>query len=297
MPKRIPPAKPKGAMASAESSPHTVLAPSSIRLPINIEPNTLAADTYQLQVQLDHLVDQFDQLRQQLRHSQKLASIGTTAAMIAHEFNNLFTPVVAYAGHALESDDPDLMRKALRKTIEQVEVMHAMADRVVGLAKQSNDSIKPVPLLEFAESAIACLCRDPKKDNIGINLQIDSDLKVRANENQLMQVLFNLVINARQAMLGRHGRLTIDAAPHPDDPECVRINVRDTGHGIPPEDLERIFEPFFSTKTSATKPDQKGLGLGLSICRDIIEELNGTIEAHSRLNVGTTFTITLPAAR
>lgn len=283
-------------MPSAKSSAHAAPAPPPIRLPINIETDTLAADTYQLQVQLDRLADEFDRLKQQLRQSQKLASIGTTAAMIAHEFNNLFTPVVAYAGHALESGDVDLMRKALTKTIEQVEVMHTMADRVIGLAKQPNSGAKAVPLLKLAESSIACLCRDPKKDNIGVNLQIDPDLKVRANENHLMQVLFNLVINARQAMLGRHGRLTIDAAPHPDDPERVRINVRDTGHGIPPEDLARIFEPFFSTKTNATKPDQKGLGLGLSICRDIIEELDGTIEVHSKPNVGTTFTITLPAA-
>ena len=295
MPKRIPPAKPNRALPPAETSSRT-MPKAAIRLPINIAPNTLSADTYQLQAQLDHLVDEFDQLRQQLRQSQKLASIGTTAAMIAHEFNNLFTPVVAYAGHALECDDADLMRKALTKTLEQVEVMHTMADRVVGLAKQPNGGVKPVPVLKLTENAIGCLCRDPKKDNIGVNLQIDPDLKIRVNENQLTQVLFNLVINARQAMLGRRGRLTVDAAPHPDDPEWVRINVRDTGHGITPEDLERIFEPFFSTKTNATRPDQKGLGLGLSICRDIIEELDGTIEAHSKLNVGTTFTITLPAA-
>jgi len=295
MPKRIPPAKPPRAKHPAENLSLTTPEPS-IRLPINIAPDTLAADTYQLQVQLDHLADEFDQLKQQLRQSQKLASIGTTAAMIAHEFNNLFTPVVAYAGHALESGDVDLMRKALTKTIERVEVMHAMANRVIGLAKQSNGGVKPVPLLKLVEGAIACLCREPKKDNIAVNLQIDPDLKVRANENQLMQVLFNLVINARQAMLGRRGRLTIDASPHPDDPEWVRINVRDTGPGIDPKNLDHIFEPFFSTKTNATKPDQKGLGLGLSICRDILEELDGTIEAHSKRNVGSTFTITLPVA-
>jgi signal transduction histidine kinase len=295
MPKRIPPAQPKRLLPPVGSPSRSVPQPS-VRLPLNIEPNTLSADTYKLQVQIDHLAEEFDSLKEQLRQAQKLASIGTTAAMIAHEFNNLFTPVVAYAGHALVTGDGELMRKALSKTISQIEVMHRMADRVIGLAKQSDCRLKAVPVLKLVEDAIACLCRDPQKDNIGINLQIDPDLKVRADENQLMQVLFNLIINARQAMLGRRGRLTVDAGPHPEGADVIRINVRDTGCGIAAEHLGRIFEPFFSTKTNVAKPDQKGLGLGLSICRDIIEGLGGSIEAHSKVNVGTTMTIVLPAA-
>jgi signal transduction histidine kinase len=76
----------------------------------------------------------------------------------------------------------------------------------------------------------------------------------------------------------------------------VEIHVRDNGCGIPRENLSRIFKPFFSTKTSADKPDKRGLGLGLSICHDIIEELGGRLSVTSELNVGTTFTIALPIA-
>lgn len=257
-------------------------------------PGTVANDADFLQEQIEQLAGQFEQLKAQLRQAQKLASIGTTAAMLAHEFNNLFAPVVAYARHALDTDDVDLMRKALAKTLQGADAMREMADRLVGLARQDSSVIQTVPVLKTARNAVGCLMRDPQKDNIAVNLQIDPELAVRANENQLLQVMFNLVINARQAMLGRPGRLTIDAAPTHEG--RAMINVRDTGCGIPPENLPHIFEPFFTTRNSADKPDKRGLGLGLSICRDLIEELGGDIDVESRPGSGTTFTITLPQA-
>jgi len=254
---------------------------------------TLAADAHHLQAHLDQLSSEFDLLKRQLRHTQKLASIGTNAAMIAHEFNNLFTPVVAYAQHALDTNDVELMKKALAKTVERCAVLRHMADRLIGLAKQSDSGVRALRVLDTVQAAVESLGRDPEKDNITVNLQIDPALSIRANESGLLQVLFNLVINARQAMLGRgRGRLTIDAAPTQDG--RVDIHVRDTGCGIPPENLSRIFKPFFTTKQNADKPDKRGLGLGLSICRDIIEELEGRISVTSEVNVGTTFTITLP---
>jgi signal transduction histidine kinase len=186
------------------------------------------------------------------------------------------------------------MKKALSKTLERSAMLREMADRVVGLAKQPDGSIKAVKVARIVENAIGCLGRDLARDNIGVNVQIDSELAVRANENQLLQVLFNLVINARQAMLGKRGRLSVDAAPTREG--TVTINVRDTGSGIAPENMSRIFEPFFSTKQHATQPESRGLGLGLSICEDIITQLGGTISVASEHGTGTTFTITLPQA-
>lgn len=289
-PQRVPPPRTEGAIPSRTPS---ALPPAS-----GVSPGadfTLAASPEHLQAHLDRLATDFDRLKHQLRQAQKLAGIGTNAAMIAHEFNNLFTPVVAYAQYALDNNDVELMRKALTKTVERSATMRHMADRLIGLAKQSNNTIKAIRVLEIAQAAVESLGRDPERDSITVKLQIDPELAVRASESGLLQVLFNLVINARQAMLGRgRGRLTLDAAPTADG--RVEINVRDTGCGIPPENLSRIFEPFFSTKQNADKPDKRGLGLGLSICRDIIEELNGRLSVTSELNVGTTFTITLPLA-
>lgn len=256
--------------------------------------STLAGDTLALQAHLDNLTAQFDSLKAQLRQAQKLASLGTSAAMIAHEFNNLFTPVVAYAQHSLDTSDVELMKKALAKTVERCATMRRMADRLIGMAKRTDSAVRAVNVLEVAQAALECLGRDPAKDGITVNIQIDPGLAVLAEENGLMQVLFNLVINARQAMLGRRGRLTVDAAVTRD--AQVEINVRDSGCGIAPENLPRIFEPFFTTKASADRPDAKGLGLGLPICRDIIEDLNGHITVASEVGAGTTFTITLPQA-
>ena len=268
-------------------------APAVLARPAS-DASTLAKDAYALQAQIDELARQFDRMQEQLRQSQKLASLGTTAAMIAHEFNNLFTPVVAYAQQALDTGDVELMKTALFKTLDRTMAMRQMADRVIGLARQPAGGVRAINVRQLAENAVGCLCRDPAKDSITVNLQIDPGLTVRANENQLLQVMFNLVVNARQAMLGRRGRLTVDAAPAGE--EQVEINVRDTGCGISSENMSHIFEPFFSTKQDADKPDRRGLGLGLSISRGIIEDLGGTITVASEVNVGTTFTIHLPKA-
>lgn len=254
---------------------------------------TLTTSATGLQDRLDQLEAQFDWLKGQLRQSQKLATLGTTSAMIAHELNNLLTPVVAYTSEALKGDDVDLMRLALTKTLERATAMREMVTRVVGLARHSDAVVKAVNVHEVAAESIACLGRDFGKDNIDVRIRIDPDLCVRANPNQLLQVMLNLVSNARQAMLGRHGKLVIEAEPVDG---TVLIRVRDTGCGIAPENLDQIFDPFFSTKRNAEKPDQRGLGLGLPVCKDIIEELTGRIAVDSTPGQGTTFTVTLPAA-
>jgi signal transduction histidine kinase len=186
------------------------------------------------------------------------------------------------------------MRKALTKTLDRAAAMRNMVDRVVGLARQSDTVIKAVAIRAVADEAIGCLGRDLTKDNIAVDIRIDPQLTCRANDNQLLQVLFNLVTNARHAMLGRRGRLTVDAATRPDG--LVEINVRDTGCGIPAENLAEIFDPFFSTKGNGDRPERRGLGLGLPISRDIVEDFGGRIEVSSEVGVGTTFTILLPTA-
>ncbi|HSW44523.1 MAG TPA: ATP-binding protein [Phycisphaerae bacterium] len=288
-PRRIPPthapltSPTDGLGTSAPQGPPDLGTPS---------PN-VTIDAQFLQDRIDDLARQFDWIKSQLRQSQKMAALGTTAAMIAHELNNLLTPVVAYCREALNHNDVELMRTALGKTLDRATAMRNMIDRVVGLARQGDTVIKAVPIRPVVEEAIACLGRDLEKDNLSVHLQVDPQLACRANENLLLQVLFNLITNARQAMLGRRGKLTVESARLDDG--RAEIHVRDTGCGISAEHLDAVFEPFFTTKGSAARPDQRGLGLGLAISRDIIEDLDGRIEVTSQVGVGTTFTITLPA--
>lgn len=242
--------------------------------------------------QFQRLVEHIDSLRKQLREAQRLAALGTMSAMIAHEFNNLMTPVISYAQYALEKNDEALTRRAVEKGLQQAKRASQMCDRILGLASQQHLGPGPVEVAPLVADTVASLGRDLTKDNIQLRINIPQDLRVRANAGQLQQVLFNLILNARQAMLGRPGALTVLAEPVADN--MVAIRVKDTGSGIHPENLQKIWEPFFTTRRQGDRPDQRGIGLGLTICKDIIEELGGTISVESQVGLGTTFTITLP---
>jgi signal transduction histidine kinase len=119
---------------------------------------------------------------------------------------------------------------------------------------------------------------------------------VEGDSVQLEQVLLNLLINARHAMLGRGGSLTIKASEIENSPD-VKLQVIDTGPGIPEKLLDKIFEPFFTTKGTARKGESKGTGLGLAICKEIIEHHGGRIEVASEVGKGTTFNVYLPRGR
>ena len=265
---------------------------------VNTTPHTQSGQapvSLDLRAQVEDLERRFVALREQARQAQRLASLGTAAAMLAHEFNNLMTPVVGYGKYALEHDDVEMMKKAIAMTLSQTSTLTAMANRILGLAINEAQSFESVPVVQCAEEAVACLCRDLAKDGITLKLEIDPHLKVWTDPKQLVQVLFNLLINARQAMAKRGGWIGISAR-HADD-ERVAIRVRDTGCGIPAEQIQAVFEPFFTTKKDAQQNGRPGAGLGLTICKDIIEEHRGRITVESEVGRGTTFTITLPSSR
>ena len=244
------------------------------------------------------LQGQLDLLREQLTESQRLATIGTIAAVIAHEFNNLLTPIVSYSQFALqsaESEKPDmeLIRKALSKSYQSSSKAGRICASMLGLAR-GESSLGQVSVQQIVDETLAVLARDPKKDGIALRVQVQPELRVHGDPVQLEQVLLNLLINARQAMLGRGGSITIKAQPI--EGEEVRIQVIDTGPGIPEKLMPKIFEPFFTTKGTARKGEAKGTGLGLAICKEIIEHHQGRIEVQSEVGKGTTFSIHLPAS-
>ncbi len=231
-------------------------------------------------------------LEQQIQAVQKLASLGTTACLVAHEFNNLLTPMINYAELALRhEDDLDLMRKALEKTIKHGNRAALIIQSMLGLVRNSDQQAQKVNLAAAVEECFHCLARDLNKDRIHVRQNISPDLHVWMVPAQLQQVLLNMVINARQAMLKTGGSLNLTA--HQKD-ERVILEITDTGCGIDSELLEKIFEPFFTTKTSSNGSSTQGTGLGLSICRDIIESYQGTITVQSQSGQGTTFIINLP---
>jgi signal transduction histidine kinase len=262
----------------------------------NLQPPTVALEQALLS-RLGDTQQQLDALREQLTESQRLATIGTIAAVIAHEFNNLLTPIVSYSQFALNSaksqtPDMELICKALTKAFNSADKAGKICSAMLALARgESSDSNVAVQAL--VDETLMVLARDPQKDGIALRVQVQGDLWVHGDGIQLEQVLLNLLINARQAMLGKGGSLTLKAAAV--DANEVRIQVIDTGPGIPENLLPKIFQPFFTTKGTAHKDEARGTGLGLAICKDIIEHHKGRITVESQVGQGTTFNIYLPA--
>jgi len=247
-----------------------------------------------LHLRLRENEDRIISLEKQLQATQKLSLIGTTACLTAHEFNNMLALMINYSELALKhEDDVALMRKALEKVIKHGNNAALIIQSMLGQVHNQSQQYETVQLSHLIRECFQSLARDFRKDNIEVKITVPEDLCLSVVKGQIQQVLLNLMINARQAMLPRGGTLTIDGQCQADG--VVLIKITDTGCGIEPEKISRIFEPFFSTKTNEVKPDMRGTGLGLSVCKDIIESHNGTINVESEPDMGTTFTIILPA--
>lgn len=247
--------------------------------------------------QLAAAQEQLDSLKRQVLESQRLATIGTIAAVIAHEFNNLLTPIVSYSQYALssaESEKPDieLIKKALSKAFAASTKAGKICQSMLSLAR-GDSQFGPVSVQALIDEALAVMARDPQKDGLALRVHVQPGLTVEGDSVQLEQVLLNLLINARQAMLGKGGSLTVKAGQVEGANE-IRVQVIDTGPGISEKVVGKIFEPFFTTKGTAKRGEAKGTGLGLAICKEIIEHHGGRIEVASEVGKGTTFSLYLP---
>jgi signal transduction histidine kinase len=232
-------------------------------------------------------------LKSQLFGLQHLASMGTVSYMIAHEINNLLTPLKSYASLALSDlDDRSLNEKALQKVVRNCDRTTRIMDSMLSLAGGEAQSEDSICLLALVEEIFTCLCRDFTKDGITVDIRIDEDLTIRGVPVQIQQVLMNLILNARDAMLPGGGVLIIEAAATDD---TIEITVADTGSGIEPENLENIFDMFFTTKAhKRSAAENSGAGLGLAFCKMIMDKHEGSISVESEPGGGSTFRISLP---
>ncbi len=238
-----------------------------------------------------------DALEEHLAQAQRLAIIGTLAAGVAHEINNILTPVLSYAHLARSrSDDEDLRRKAFDKIIAGVESACEVAQAMLNFSS-GQDEQASAEVGAALKAALGCLARDPAKDRIEMDTRIAPDTWVSIRPHALQQVFLNLIINASHALRGRPGRITVSAEVGPQ--ATTRIEVADNGPGIAPEVIERLFDPFVSTRSSKSADSEAeagGSGLGLMVTRHLIESAGGTITADSSADNGARFTITLPTA-
>ena len=235
-----------------------------------------------------------DHIASEIEHLHRLALLGVLSAGLAHEINNILTPVIAYSHAALSQNSDDrLCVKALRRALRGAEDVAAIVHGTLGIAMKSDDEISRAEVAEAFFAARASLGRDPSRDGVTIAHDFTDGVIARISPIALRQVFMNLLLNAQNAMEGRVGRIDVAAECHHDR---VNITVEDNGPGIPAEDCERIFEPFVTASSSGNYKKSTGTGLGLSVCRMLIEGAGGTISLRSKLAKGTTFLIDLPAA-
>ncbi|WP_129671198.1 response regulator [Candidatus Chloroploca sp. Khr17] len=234
-------------------------------------------------------------LEQQLIQSEKLSAIGQLVAGVAHELNNPLTSVSGYSQLLLR--DPALPHQ-IRQDLEHIRTQAERAAKIVRnlliFAREHKPERSMVALNTVVESALALQQYQFKVDTISVSLDLDPNLpETVADPHQLQQVLLNLITNARHAMLekAKPGALTLRTRlkMRSDGEAVIQLEVEDTGIGISQPYLQKIFNPFFTTKTIG-----QGTGLGLSICFGIIQEHQGHIWAESQEGVGTVVKLTLP---
>jgi signal transduction histidine kinase len=243
------------------------------------------------QEQLQRLQSEVEALREQLHHAQRLATVGAMTAMVAHEFNNILTPIISYAQMAQKN--PALSDKAVSRAADGGQRASQICKSILDMTREGKKELHEVDLVELVNDTLAAMVRDPKKDSIGIAVSSPASLIIKTKRVELQQVLLNLLINARSAVQAKAGLKRIDVRVCSQG-HRVSIEIEDTGIGIPPQNMQRIFEPFFTTKNDGDK-DSQGTGLGLAICKDIIKTLGGEISVRSAEGKGTTFTVIVPA--
>ena len=233
---------------------------------------------------------QFEQVKQGLTQLQKLSTLGTLAATVIHEFNNILTPIISYAQLALaKPDNPELARKAHTKALEGAERASQLCASLLGYVRDT-DPDQGADLAIVVQSSVECLGHGLETQGIKLSLDVPQT-RLAIPPGDLEQVMINLLLNARKAMTPNGGTLSISAQL---DQDSVTIDIADTGRGVPAEVADHLFEPFVTFNPSPSANQQQGTGLGLSVCRDLITAAHGRITFTSNPGQGTTFHITLP---
>ncbi|MBX9790132.1 MAG: sensor histidine kinase [Pirellulales bacterium] len=237
---------------------------------------------------------QVELLKEQLARAQRLTAIGELTSTTTHEFNNVLMTIINYAKLGLRHQDAATRDRAFAKILDAGTRAARITSTILGMARNRSDAFEPTDLRQLVDDTLLLLERELAKYRVSVERQFQEAPPALVRGNQIQQVLVNLLVNARQAMPDG-GRVIIKLL-FDEANQMVDLVVRDTGTGIAPEVLRRIFDPFFSTKRGPDATGKGGTGLGLSACREIIEAHRGRIRVESTLGRGTAFTLKLPAA-
>jgi len=232
-------------------------------------------------------------LHQQLLQAQKLGSIGMLASSITHEFNNVLTTIINYAKMGVKHRDDAIRDKAFDKILAAGHRASKITTGLLSYARARGDRRDVHNLAQLVQDVLILVEKDLQKHRISLQLDLQPEAFAEVSSSQVQQVLLNLIINARQAM--QPGGTLCLATRRNESAATAELLVRDTGAGIPADKLPLIFEPFYTSKT-ADADGQGGTGLGLALCKDVVEAHHGRIRVESTVGRGTTFTLKFPLA-
>ncbi|MBW2119308.1 MAG: PAS domain S-box protein [Deltaproteobacteria bacterium] len=241
-------------------------------------------------------------MEKQFRQAQKMEAIGTLAGGIAHDFNNILGSVIGYTELA-DLDLPDGVKAKynLKAVLKACDRAKDLVNQILAFSRQSEEKRRPIQIAPIVKEALKLL-RATLPANIEIRRQVKEDMAiVEADSTKIHQVLMNLCTNAAHAMQGKSGVLEVSLKNVQLDADVVLrhkglapgpyllLTVSDTGHGMTPDMVERIFDPYFTTKDKGV-----GTGMGLAVVHGIVRGYGGAIEVQSEIGEGSTFHVYLP---
>jgi signal transduction histidine kinase len=236
-----------------------------------------------------YLVETLQTTQDELLRAEKLTSLGQMAASIAHEINNPLAGVLVYTQLLSKKLTGDTVKKEealgyLSKMESEVSRCSRIIRNLLDFARQTEPMLRLVDINQPLEQALSLVGHQAQLQNIEVIRELSSLPKVMGDFDQLQQVFTNLTLNAIQAM-PEGGKLTLRSSVVDSK---IKVDVQDTGYGIPKENLSKLFTPFFTTKEKG-----KGVGLGLAVVHGIIERHKGRVKVQSEVGKGTTFTVYL----
>jgi signal transduction histidine kinase/sensor domain CHASE-containing protein len=227
--------------------------------------------------------------QERLYLTDRLASIGEMAAGIAHELNNPLTGVIGLSQLLLDEEMSDGVKEDLKMVCSEAQRAAAVVKKLLTFARQHTTERQAVQINAVVEDVLSLRAYEHKVNNIRVTTRFDNHLpKIIADPFQIQQVFLNIVLNAEQAMIEAHKEGTLTVTTERVDGN-IKVSFSDDGPGIPPENMHKLFSPFFTTKEVG-----KGTGLGLSICYGIVTNHGGRIYTQSELGKGATFVVELP---
>ena len=260
-----------------------------LRLPAdNVEQLMIIANQISSAIAKAELIEEKLQLERKMYENEKLSSLGRLSTSVAHEVKNPLSSIKAIVqvlGEEFKNEAST--RKSLSIIVEEIDRLTKVVNQLLGFAKPQGDSKTGVGINDVINKALVVLKHEAKQNNVDIRLEVPKDLPViTADEESLKEIFFNIIHNAIQAM-STGGELAISASFEQEN-KCVKIVFRDTGSGISEDDIDKIFEPFYTTK-------QAGTGLGLAIVKKKLEEMGGMIYVENT-NSSTRFIINIPSS-